>query len=627
MPTVPSSSAAAAAQPTQPSAKRVERVDQVVIRFAGDSGDGMQITGTQFTNTSAVLGNDLATLPDYPAEIRAPAGSLAGVSSFQLNFGDQRVYTPGDQPDVLVAMNPAALKVHLRDLRSRGVLIVNSDAFNEGNLQKAGYKTNPLTDGSLRDYQLFQIPISKLNGETLKESPLPTKSKERSKNFFALGVLLWLYHRPLDTTIGWVETKFKKNPDIVQANLKTLKAGFHFGETADMFQVSYEIPPMKREPGTYRNISGNEALALGFVAASQITDLPIFLASYPITPASDVLHALSGYKNFKVHTFQAEDEIAAAGVALGASFAGALALTTTSGPGLDLKSETIGLALRAELPLVVVDIQRGGPSTGLPTKTEQADLLHAIYGRHGESPVCVIAAKTPGDCFYMAIEAFRLATKYMCPVILLTDGYLANGAEPWRIPDTNSLSKFNVKFRTDPSGFSPSLRDEKTLSRPWALPGTPGLEHRIGGIESDYTTGNISYDPTNHERMVHLRQEKIDGIAREIPPLEITGEKSGKLLVVGWGSTYGAIQAAVVHSRAKKLSVSSVHVQHLNPLPPDLGDILKRFEKVLVPEMNLGQLVKLLRAKYLVDAVGLNKVQGLPFKSIEIENKIAEMCR
>ena len=590
----------------------------------------MQLTGSQFTNTTAVFGNDFATLPDYPAEIRAPAGTLAGVSSFQLNFGDERIYTPGDQPDVLVAMNPAALKVHLRDLREGGVLIVNEDAFSEGNLTKAGYKANPLDDGSVKGFQLFRVPITKMTLEALKDSPLKNKDKERCKNFYALGVLLWLYHRPINVTLDWIGDKFKKKPDLVEANTIALKTGYHFGETTEMFQVNYEIAPTKRAPGTYRNITGNEALARGLAAASKIAGRPLFLGSYPITPASDILHELSTFKNFRVHTFQAEDEIAGICSAIGASFAGALAVTTTSGPGIALKGEAMGLAVMTELPLVIINVQRGGPSTGLPTKTEQSDLNQALYGRHGESPLCILAARSPGDCFYMGIEAFRIATKYMCPVMLLTDGYLANGAEPWRIPEASEIPQFKVSLAAPQlaegeDGFLPYKRDPQTMARPWAIPGTPALEHRIGGLEKADVTGNVSYDPDNHEKMVRLRQAKIQKITQEIPPLEITGEKSGKLLVVGWGGTYGSIQAGVRRAQKKGLSVSSVHIQHLSPLPPDLGEILKRFEKVLVPELNLGQLRTLIRGTYLVDAQGLNKIKGLPFRAIEIEQKIEEM--
>lgn len=587
----------------------------------------MQLTGTQFTNTTAVVGNDLATLPDFPAEIRAPAGTLAGVSSFQINFGDQRIYTPGDQPDVLVAMNPAALKKHLGDLRTNGVLIVNEDAFNANNLSKAGYASNPLEDKSLQSYQLFRLPISKLTHETLSDSPLGNKEKERCKNFFALGVLLWLYHRPKEHTEDWIRTKFAKKPEIVEANLTALRAGWNFGETTEAFQVTYEVAPTRREPGVYRNISGNEAIALGAAAAAKLSGLPLLYASYPITPASDILHGLARYKNYGVQTFQAEDEIAAIGAAIGASFAGVLAMTGTSGPGLALKSEALSLALKTELPLVVVNVQRGGPSTGLPTKTEQADLLFAMYGRHGESPACIIAPHSPGDCFFKIIEAFRIATKYVMPVILLSDGYLGNGAEPWRVPEIETLRGFDVKFRTDPEGFYPYLRNEETLARPWVKPGTPGLEHRIGGIEGARLTGNVSYDPENHEQQVRLRAEKVQRVQADIPPLEITGEKSGKLLVLGWGSTYGSIQAAVRRSHRKGLPVSSVHIDYINPLPADLGDVLSRFEEVLVPELNMGQLLKVIREKFLIDAKGLNKIKGLPFKAIEIEEKIAELCK
>jgi 2-oxoglutarate ferredoxin oxidoreductase subunit alpha len=598
--------------------KPVESRDTVVIRFAGDSGDGMQVTGTQFTTESAIAGNDIATLPDFPAEIRAPAGTLAGVSAFQLTFSSSEVFTPGDDLDVLVAMNPAALKVNLGDLKPGGILVVDREGFNEQNLKKADYATNPLEDGSLTRYQVFQADVTKLTTAALKDLGLSARSVFRCRNFFCLGMTSWLYHRPMEPAEAWIRERFKKTPDLVEANVRTLRAGYNFAENAELFAVSYEVRPAKIAPGTYRNITGNTATALGFVCAARRAGRPLFLGSYPITPASDVLHELSGLKQFDVFTFQAEDEIAGIGAALGAAFGGSIAITTTSGPGMNLKAETVGLALAVELPIVITDIQRAGPSTGMPTKTEQADLLMAMYGRHGESPVPVLAAATPADCFTMAYEAVRIAVRYMTPVILLTDGYLANGAEPWLIPDVAKLPDVSVVFRTDPNGFFPYLRDEVTLSRPWVIPGTPGLEHRIGGLEKEYLTGNVSYAPTNHEQMIRVRTRKIAGIIREIPPLEIFGPPEGDLLVVGWGSTYGAITQAVRELQAAGHAVAQIHIRHLNPLPADLGAILRRYKKVLVPEMNLGQLVRMLRAEYLVDAIGFNKIQGRPFKVSEI---------
>jgi len=598
--------------------KPVESRDSVVIRFAGDSGDGMQVTGMQFTTESAIAGNDIATLPDFPAEIRAPAGTLAGVSAFQLTFSSNEVFTPGDDLDVLVAMNPAALKVNLGDLKSGGILIVDREGFNEQNLKKADYATNPLEDGSLTRYQVFQADVTKLTTAALKDLGLSARTVFRCRNFFCLGMTSWLYHRPMEPAEAWIRDRFKKTPDLVEANVRALRAGYNFAENAELFAVSYEVRPAKIAPGTYRNITGNTATALGFVCAARRAGRPLFLGSYPITPASDVLHELSGLKQFDVFTFQAEDEIAGIGAALGAAFGGSIAITTTSGPGMNLKAETVGLALAVELPIVITDIQRAGPSTGMPTKTEQADLLMAMYGRHGESPVPILAAATPADCFTMAYEAVRIAVRYMTPVILLTDGYLANGAEPWLLPDVTSLPDVSVAFRTDPNGFFPYLRDEETLSRPWVIPGTPGLEHRIGGLEKEYLTGNVSYAPTNHEQMIRVRARKIAGIIREIPPLEVFGPPDGDLLVVGWGSTYGAITQAVRQLQAAGHSVAQVHVRHLNPLPADLGDILRRYKKVVVPEMNLGQLVRMLRAEYLVDAIGFNKIQGRPFKVSEI---------
>ena len=605
--------------------KRVETRDTVVIRFAGDSGDGMQVTGMQFTTESALAGNDLATLPDFPAEIRAPAGTLAGVSAFQLNFSSNEVFTPGDDLDVLVAMNPAALKMNVGDLKSGGILIVDREGFNQQNLQKAEYASNPLEDGSLARYQLFQAEVTKLTSVALKDLGLSARTVFRCRNFFCLGMTSWLYHRPIEPAEAWIKDRFKKTPELVEANVRALRAGHNFAENAELFAVSYEIRPAKIAPGKYRNITGNTATALGFVCAAQKAGRPLFLGSYPITPASDVLHELSGWKQYGVYTFQAEDEIAGVGAALGAAFGGAIAITTTSGPGMNLKAETVGLALAVELPIVVTDIQRAGPSTGMPTKTEQADLLMAMYGRHGESPVPILAAATPADCFRMAFEAVRIAVKYMTPVVLLTDGYLANGAEPWLIPDPAALPEVPVAFRTEASGFFPYLRDEETLSRPWVIPGTPGLEHRIGGLEKEYLTGNVSYAPTNHEQMIRVRARKIAGIIREIPPLEVFGPPEGELLVVGWGSTYGSITQAVRELQAAGHAVAQVHLRHLNPLPPDLGGILQRYRHVLVPEMNLGQLVRLIRAEYLVDAIGFNKIQGRPFKVSEIVSRCLKL--
>ncbi len=605
-----------------PPTKRREQLDKVVIRFAGDSGDGMQLTGMQFTTESALAGNDIGTLPDFPAEIRAPAGTLAGVSGFQVNFSSLEVYTPGDNPDVLVVMNPAALKVNIGDLEPGGILLADQDGFDAGNLKKAGYVTNPLEDGSLSLYQVFVVDMTGMTLTVLEDLKLSNKVASRCKNFFALGLCSWLYNRPIDPTVKWIHDKFKRTPELVEANARVLKAGFHFGETAELFAVQYEVMPARIAPGTYRNLTGNTALALGLVAAAAKAELPLFLGSYPITPASDILHELAQYKNFGVYTFQAEDEIAGVCSALGAAFGGAVGVTTSSGPGIALKQEAINLAVMVELPLVICNVQRGGPSTGLPTKTEQADLYQAIFGRNSDSPLPVLAAATPGDCFSMAYEAVRIAIKYMTPVILLTDGYLANGAEPWSIPKFEELSPIPVRFRTEPEGFFPYLRDPETLARPWVKPGTPGLEHRIGGIEKEDVTGNISYSPANHELMTRTRARKIAAVAQDIPPSTIRGDEAGDLLVVGWGSTYGSIAAAVDEVRARGKRVSQVHLRYLNPLPPDLGDVLRRFTTVLVPEMNMGQLLTILRATYLVDAVGLNKIQGQPFKISEIVGKI-----
>jgi 2-oxoglutarate ferredoxin oxidoreductase subunit alpha len=602
---------------TQPDKRREQR-ESVVIRFAGDSGDGMQLTGMQFTAESALAGNDVGTLPDYPAEIRAPAGTLAGVSGFQLNFSSLDIFTPGDNPDVLVVMNPAALKVNIKDLKAGGLLLADQDGFDQGNLKKAGYDSNPLEDGSLGKHQVVTVDMTGLTLRTLEELKLSNKIATRCKNFFALGLCSWLYSRPIEPTVKWIEEKFKKTPELVEANVRVLKAGYHFGETTEMFAVQYEVKPARIAPGTYRNITGNSALALGLVAAARKAGLRLFLGSYPITPASDILHELAQYKNYGVYTFQAEDEIAGVCSALGAAFGGNLGVTTSSGPGIALKQEAIGLAVMVELPLVICNVQRGGPSTGLPTKTEQADLFQAIFGRNSESPLPVIAASTPADCFAMAYEAARIAIKYMTPVILLTDGYLANGAEPWSIPRFEELPPIPVSFRTEPEGFFPYARDPVTLARPWVRPGTPGLEHRIGGIEKQDITGNISYDPANHELMTHYRARKVAAVAQDIPPTTIHGETSGDLLLIGWGSTYGSITAAVEEARAQGTRVSHVHLHYLNPLPSDLAGILQGFKKILVPEMNMGQLRMLLRATYLVDAVGLNKIQGQPFKVSEI---------
>ncbi len=604
--------------------KELKELEDVTVMFAGDSGDGMQLTGTQFSNTTALVGNDLSTLPDYPAEIRAPAGTLYGVSGFQLQFSSKDIHTPGDSPDVLVAMNPAALKVNLVKIKPHAMIIANKDSFDSKNLKMAGFETNPLEDESLSGYKVIPVPITSLTTEALKDTSLSIKEIQRSKNFFALGMMFWLFNKPLEPTMKWIEQKFVKKPEIVDANQKALKAGYYYGDTVHLFTTRYTVKPAKLPAGTYRSISGNEATALGFVAASQISGLPLYLGSYPITPASEILHYLSRYKNFGVKTFQAEDEIAGISSTIGASFGGALAITTTSGPGLALKTEAIGLAVMTELPIVIVDVQRGGPSTGLPTKTEQADLLQAFYGRSGESPVGIVAASTPGDCFNMAIEASRLALKFMTPVILLTDGYIANGSEPWRIPHVNELPKIEVKFRKDTQNFHPYERDEN-LSRPWAVPGTPGLEHRIGGLEKEDITGDVCYDPDNHDHMIRLRAQKIKNMHNEIPKLEVDGNGSGNLLVLGWGGTYGAIKDAVDGARAEGYDVSQAHLNYLNPFPKNLGDILNSFKKILIPEINLGQLSKIIRDEFLIDVIQYNKIRGLPFKSIEIQNKIAEI--
>ena len=605
--------------------KNLQEIETVTIRFAGDSGDGMQLTGTQFTNTSAVVGNDISTLPDFPAEIRAPAGSLPGVSGFQLNFSSQDIKTPGDQPNVLVAMNPAALKVNLADLDEGGTIIVNTDSFTPENLKYANYGTNPIEDGSLSGYRVHKLPITTLNMNALKGSvELSRKEIDRCKNFFALGVLYWLYDRPLENTLTWIHDKFKSKPELAKANEIALKTGYNFADTTEVFTTHFTVKKAQIAPGKYRKITGNEATAIGFVAAAQLAGLPLFYGSYPITPASDILHELARHKSFGVKTFQAEDEIAAVCAAIGASFAGHVGLTGTSGPGVALKQEAIGLAVMTELPLVIVNVQRGGPSTGLPTKTEQADLFQAVWGRNGECPAIVVAPATPADCFQMAIESVRLAFKYMSPVFYLSDGYLANGAEPWAIPEVQDLPKIDVQFATDPSTFMPYARYPETLARPFAIPGTPGLEHRIGGIEKQHITGNVNYDPENHQLMVKLRQEKIDRAANDIPLVEVNGPTTGKVLVLGWGSTYGSISSAVEKLQREGKSVSSAHLRHLNPFPKNLGDVLAGFETVIVPEMNLGQLCTMIRAKFLIDAIPFSKVKGRPFQIREIVRKVEE---
>jgi len=611
----------------------IHTLDKVVIRFAGDSGDGMQLTGDRFTSETAVLGNDLSTLPSFPAEIRAPQGTLPGVSSFQLHFADHDVLTPGDAPDVLVAMNPAALKTNLADLPRGATIIANKDEFTKRNLSKAGYDANPIEDDSLESWQLHSLPLTSITVEALAEFDLTRKDKERAKNMFALGLLLWMYTRPLSGTEAFLKTKFADQPEILAANLKALHAGHAYGETTEAFSVQYAVAPAPMPAGTYRNITGNLALAYGLVAAAHSAHLPLVLGSYPITPASDLLHTLSRMKRFGVTTIQAEDEIAAIGSALGASFGGALGATTTSGPGLALKSETIGLGVSLELPLVIIDVQRGGPSTGLPTKTEQADLLQAMFGRNGESPVAVVAPSTPSDCFAVAIEAARIATTYRTPVIVLSDGYLANGSEPWRLPQISDLPDLTVEFAQEPNGtdakgkpvFHPYERDPETLARAWAVPGTAGLEHRVGGLEKADVTGNISYDPANHDKMVRLRAGKIAGIASSIPDLVVddpTGD--ARLLVLGWGSTYGPCAAATRLVRATGTRVAHAHLRHLNPFPQNLGEVLRRYDRVLLPEMNLGQLAMLLRSRYLVDVRSHTAVRGTPFTGAELAGVITE---
>src|SRR5688572_13690487 len=602
-------------------------IDRVTIRFAGDSGDGMQLTGTQFTKTSAVFGNDISTVPDIPAEIRAPQGSLPGVSAFQVSFSSYDIYTPGDRPDVLVAMNPAALKVHLPDLPKGGMVIVNSDEFNETNLKKAGYTVNPLQDGSLQAYRLFEVPIGTLNSRALADTGLSAQEIDRSKNMFALGLMFWMYSRQLDVTVKYIEERFgRRNPKVAEANVKTLKAGYNYGETTEVFAQHYHVPKAKLKPGLYRNVTGNEATALGFLAASKLAGRQLYYGSYPITPASEILHQLAAFKRFGVKTFQAEDEIAAIGSAIGAAFGGLLGMTGTSGPGIALKSEAMALAIMVELPMVIIDVQRSGPSTGIPTKTEQGDLLQCMFGRNSVAPVAIVAPSTSSDCFEMAIEAWRIAIKYRTPVIFLSDLYLGVGSEPWLIPDINDLPKMEPNFATDPETFKAYERDPETLARPWAIPGTPGLEHRIGGLEKANITGNVNYEAENHDLMTRLRFEKIERIANDIPEVEVFGdEDGGDLLVLGWGSTYGVNRTAVQRARTAGKSVSQVHIRYLNPCPKNLGDVLKRFKKVLIPENNMGQLTLLIRGKYLVDAEGLHRVTGRPFTISEVEEKILEM--
>ncbi|HET9480553.1 MAG TPA: 2-oxoacid:acceptor oxidoreductase subunit alpha [Candidatus Polarisedimenticolia bacterium] len=609
-----------------PERAKVEKIDRVVVRLAGDSGDGIQLSGSQLTASSAIAGNDLSTLPDFPAEIRAPAGTLPGVSGFQISFSNYDIHTPGDQPDALVAFNPAALKVNISELKPGGLLIVNSDAFQAKNLQKAGYARNPLEDGSLDGFRTLAIPITDLNRRALKESGLGTREMDRSKNFFTLGIIYHVYNRPDDATIRWIESKFAKDARVKEANLTALKAGRAYAEATEVFQSTYVVEPAPFPPGTYRNVMGNSALCLGLVAASLKSGRPLFYAGYPITPASPILHELARYREFGVVTLQAEDEIAAVCAALGGAFGGALAVTGTSGPGIALKSEAMGLGLMVELPMVVINVQRGGPSTGLPTKPEQADLLQAMFGRHGESPLPILAASSSGDCFDVAVEACRVALKYMTPVIIMTDGYLANASEPWMLPSEKEIP--DLMTRILPAGrgeYLPYERDAGTLARSWALPGTPGYEHRIGGLEKEEVTGNVSYDPENHERMTHLRAEKVRRIAEELPATVVDGDPAGELLVVGWGSTRGAIMGAVRRKRNEGKKVSWLHLRWINPFPKDLGDILKRFNKVLIPEMNSGQLALLLKATYLTPVTTLSKVQGRPFKAIEIAEKIDEL--
>ena len=606
----------------------IEEIDKVIIRFAGDSGDGMQLAGTRFTADSAIFGNDLATLPNFPAEIRAPAGTIPGVSSFQVQIADFDILTPGDEADVLVAMNPAALKANLVDLRTGGMIIANEEAFEERNLAKAGFATNPLDDGSLDGYRVFKVPMERLTKEAVKDTGVTGRDVLRSKNFFALGLISWVFNRPLETSIAWVERKFAKREEVAAANVASLRAGHNFGLTTEAFHHIYNIKPAALASGEYTNVTGNTAMAWGLIAASQAARLPLFYGTYPITPASDILHELAKHKNFGVRTYQAEDEIAGAGAAVGAAFAGHLAVTGTSGPGLALKSETVSLAMSMELPLVVIDVQRAGPSTGLPTKVEQSDLLFSLFGRHGEAPLPVLAARTASDAFEVTVEAARIALKYMTPVILLSDNYIANGSEPWKLPDLDALPDISVPFQTEPNAnghYVPYLRDPTTLARQWAIPGTPGLEHRLGGLEKHEVVGNVSYDTNNHQLMTDLREWKIRNIANDIPPLEVDGDAGAELLVLGWGSTFGAIRAAAKRVRKDGHHVATAHLRYLNPFPANLGEVLSEYRYILIPEINMGQLRKLIRAEFLVPAMGFNKVKGLPFRVSEVENKIREI--
>jgi 2-oxoglutarate ferredoxin oxidoreductase subunit alpha len=615
----------------EPETANTETYDKVVIRFAGDSGDGMQVAGSRFTDASALFGNDLATLPSFPAEIRAPAGTLPGVSSFQVQIADFDILTAGDQPDCLVAMNPAALKKNLKDLRQGGTLVVNTDAFDERNLAKAGYETNPIEDGTLDGYRVIAVPMDELTKEAVKNSGVSGRSVLRSKNFLALGMLAWLFHRPTEPTVDWARKKFANTPEVAEANIAAFQAGYTLGEATEAAKTTFVVKPAALQPGTYTNINGNSALAWGLIAASRLSGLPLFYGSYPITPASDILHELARHKNFGVRTFQAEDEIAGVGSAIGAAFAGSLAVTGSSGPGIALKSESISLAFMMELPLIVVNVQRGGPSTGLPTKPEQSDLLFSLYGRHGESPIPVIAAASPSDAFVMAIEAARLALKYMTPVLLLSDNQIANGSEPWKLPDVNSLEPIPVEFAKYANGkdgvFLPYMRDIDTFARPWAIPGTPGLEHRIGGLEKEAITGNVSYEPANHQLMTDTRAWKVANIANDIPPVEVKDDTDAEILVLGWGSTYGSIRAAARRIRLRGKKVATAHLRYLNPMPRNLGEVLNSYEQILIPELNTGQLRRVIRSEFLLDVKGLNKVAGEPFKVAEIEEKILEMIK
>jgi 2-oxoglutarate ferredoxin oxidoreductase subunit alpha len=612
-------------EPTTEHEVEIQELDRVTVRFAGDSGDGMQVTGSQFSQSTAVFGNDLSTLPDYPAEIRAPAGSLPGVSGFQISFSSSPIYTPGDAPDVLVAMNPAALKRNIGDLVPGGAVIVNADAFTPNNLAKAGYANNPLSDGSLKEYNVHEIPITTLNARALEGLDMTPKQVDLTKNFFALGVMFWLFERSMEPTLAWLEEKYAKRPVFIEANKRALMAGYAFGETTEIFHTHYRVAPAKLAPGTYRNITGNEATALGFLTASQLAERNLFYSSYPITPASEILQQLAEYKNFGVKTFQAEDEIAAIGAAIGASYGGGLGLTGTSGPGMALKSEMVGLAVITELPLVIVNVQRAGPSTGMPTKTEQSDLFQAVFGRNGDAPVPVVAPASPGECFAYAIEAWRLAIRHMTPVIYLSDAFLGTGSEPWRIPEMSELPDLRVPNHAEAEGWYPYVRDPDTLARPWVVPGTPGLEHRIGGLEKLDVLGTVSYDPDNHHRMSLLRAEKVARIANDIPPLEVFGPPEGELLILGWGSSYGAIRSAVERLQGRGKSIAHAHLRHLNPFPSNTGDVVRSYRKVLVPEVNMGQLLFLIRGTYLVDAIGFNLVRGKPFQISEIQMKAEQL--